>query len=160
MTIIDQKGRLFGKVNLLDLIVVLAVLGVAGWFGYKTFFEPEKAVGNQTVEVEFLVARVRSATIEQLQVTNPPTQIFDAKSGALLGTIVAVRTQPARVLGDQSEFVAETYFDHYITVRGMGIVSDAGTTLGGIPMLVGEQPLKTATWKGIATTWDLTPERK
>nr|WP_242855604.1 DUF4330 domain-containing protein [Ruminiclostridium josui] len=35
MKLIDEKGRLFGKVNIIDLVVVLLVLLLAAAVGYK-----------------------------------------------------------------------------------------------------------------------------
>jgi hypothetical protein len=154
MAIIDQKGRLFGLINLLDLVVLLAVLGAAGLFGYKTFFENEAPVGNQTVQVQFQVDRVRQPTINELQVG---AVVFDGKSGAQLGKIVAVETLPAQVLGGDGEYTAKNWFDHRFTVEGIGIRSDAGTSLGGVTLLVGAQPLKTAGVRVDAVVWNLNP---
>lgn len=155
MAIIDQKGRLFGLVNLLDLIVILAVLGAGGLLGYKTFMAPEaQTVGGQTVQVQFLVGPVRQATVDELKVG---AIVYDGKSDAQLGKIVAVETRPARVLGSNGEFTAQNWYDHFFTVEGTGTQSDASTTLGGVVMLVGSQPVKTAGVRVDAVVWDRNP---
>lgn len=35
MKIINEKGKLFGVINIVDLLVVLAVIAVAAGIGYK-----------------------------------------------------------------------------------------------------------------------------
>lgn len=42
MKIIDEKGRLFGRINLIDFLVILFLLGLAPvfYFGYKIFNRP------------------------------------------------------------------------------------------------------------------------
>ena len=37
MKIINEKGKLFGVINIVDLLVVLAVIAVAAGIGYKLF---------------------------------------------------------------------------------------------------------------------------
>ena len=42
---IDKKGRLFGKINIIDLFVVgflLFIVGSMGWFGWKIYKYPKK----------------------------------------------------------------------------------------------------------------------
>lgn len=156
MAIIDQKGRLFGLINLLDLVVLLAVLGAAGFLGYKTFLEPERpAVGSQTVRVQFLAGAVRQATVDELQVG---TVVYDGKSSQPLGKIVAVETRQAQVLGSAAEYTAKNWFDHFFIVEGTGIQSEAGTTLNGVVMKVGLSPIYTVGVKADgAVVWDLNP---
>lgn len=162
MTIIDQKGRLFGKINLLDLVVLLVILAVAGQFGYNRFLNkdiPQATAGKDVVTVVFLVSPVREATIKQLQVTSPLTKVYDSKSNAYLGEIVAVESKPVRVLTANGVWVETDQFQHFVTVQGPGVVSEEGvTTLGGVEMRVGgEQPLRTARWKSVTLIWDLNP---
>jgi hypothetical protein len=61
VAIVDKKGRLFGLINLLDLIVILLVVGVAGLFTYRHFHKAGTAAvegRDQTIEVEFRVPDV------------------------------------------------------------------------------------------------------
>ncbi|HYF93312.1 MAG TPA: DUF4330 domain-containing protein [Symbiobacteriaceae bacterium] len=166
MAIIDQKGRLFGKVNLLDLTVVLVILAVAGRFGYQYVKRDAAApaAAQQIVEVQFLLSPVRDPSVTLLQVNNAkPIQIYDSKSQAYLGQIVEVKTSPAKVHGDDSEYESKYTFDHIITVRGTGLVSENGVTLGGVEMKVGRaQDLRTSGWAGTGMTWNVNsnpPER-
>ena len=42
---IDEKGRLFGKVNIVDLIIIVIVLAAAAFIGMK-LLGPESEVAN------------------------------------------------------------------------------------------------------------------
>ena len=35
MKLIDEKGKLFGKVNVVDLIVIIIIAGIVGAVGYR-----------------------------------------------------------------------------------------------------------------------------
>jgi len=59
MKIIDEKGRLFGKINIIDIIVVVFLLSLVPmvYYGYR-IVTAEKIIPDQehaTVEVRFLV---------------------------------------------------------------------------------------------------------
>lgn len=45
MKVIDEKGRLFGKINLFDLIVLLALLIAVSAVGYKVISDKMKSAG-------------------------------------------------------------------------------------------------------------------
>ena len=42
---IDEKGRLFGKVNIVDLLIILIVLAAAAFLGYR-FLGPDSNVAR------------------------------------------------------------------------------------------------------------------
>ena len=42
---IDEKGRLFGKVNIVDLIIVIIIIAAAAFIGMK-LFGPESTTAN------------------------------------------------------------------------------------------------------------------
>lgn len=69
MKIINEKGKLFGVINIVDLLVLLAVIAVAAGVGYK-LFAPQIADAT-AAQVEMTVTvRVRGATpflVEEVQ---------------------------------------------------------------------------------------------
>lgn len=163
MAVIDNKGRLFGKVNLLDLIVLLGVLAVVGRFGYQAFFSQDVAPTGEDKQIEmtFKLPSVTQYTIDALQ---PGEDLYDSKSNTLLGKVVAVEAEPAVVVREVPdglvERVSDTHFDYYVTVKGPARVSPNGITMSGIEMKVGRtNGYKTAYWAGSGTTvtFNLTP---
>lgn len=162
MAIIDGKGRLFGKVNLLDLVVVLAVVAVAGRFGYQKIAATAVAPGGQdkTVQVTFRLGMVQQATIDELKEGDV---VYDTKSGNQLGKVAATRQEPANVvsMGPDGRFwqhESATHFDCYVTIAGPARTSDKGMSLGGIDVKVGRAvDLSTARWAGTGVTFALPP---
>lgn len=165
MAIVDKKGRLFGKLNLLDLAVLLVVVAVAGRFGYKYVAgrnAPAAAQGQQ-IEVTFKIPGVSQATINQVQ---PGTQLQDnqAATKPILGKVTKIETKPAIVRnigpdGTLWESESKEVFDAYVTVLGPGN-SGANTVMfgegGGVEVKVGRtQFLISRTWAGTGTVWNI-----
>lgn len=61
MKIINEKGKLFGVVNIVDLLVLLAVIVVAAGVGYK-LFAPQIADATAKQVPMTAIVRVRGAT--------------------------------------------------------------------------------------------------
>lgn len=156
MAILDDKGRLFGKINLLDLAVVLVVLAAVGYLGYG-YMNPETTMPageDKKIQVTFMVPQVKQPTIDQLQVG---TVVTESKTARTMGKIVAVKTVPAKVTGPAGEYESKFAFDHYVTVEGNGrVVPDGVTMLNGLEMWVGGQNFMVAgEWKGTGITWGI-----
>lgn len=162
MAIIDQKGRLFGKVNLLDLVVVLAVVAVASRFGYKAIAGKQAVPEGEdkTVEVTLKFAGVAQVTADTVV---KGMEILDSKTNNPLGTVVETRTQPTTtmfVTDDGRLQVQSDRFDHYVVVRGPGRETKSTVTLNGFEMKIGRMNfVKSKLWAGSGITWkiDLNP---
>ena len=61
MKIINEKGKLFGLINIVDLLVLIAAVAVATGVGYKLFAPQIKESVQPQVELTAIV-RVRGAT--------------------------------------------------------------------------------------------------
>jgi len=75
MKIIDDKGRIFGKINIIDLLVLLVIIGIVGMFvfSYVKFIEnsrPKKAEVKETtsLEIDFKLIRVSPEVVSLLKV--------------------------------------------------------------------------------------------
>ncbi|MGE5672752.1 MAG: DUF4330 domain-containing protein [Mycobacterium leprae] len=157
MSVVDEKGRLFGKVNLLDLVVVVAVVAVGARFGYSHFMA--KSAGpagtDQKVELTFKVSPVTQPTVDAIQKGD---KVYDSKSNAFLGTVVETKAQPATVVkqgpdGRLWETQSTTAFDYYVTISSMAHVSENGVLVGGDDIKIGrDNSLRTRLWAGSGTT--------
>jgi len=92
MKIIDEKGRLFGKINIIDFLVILFLFSFTPmlYFGYKIFtrkalsaFEPRELM---TIKVDCSFIRIKPET---LRLISNFSDERDAK-GNLIGRIVWV----------------------------------------------------------------------
>ncbi len=160
MAIVDQKGRLFGKVNLLDLVVVLAILAVAGRFGYQHYMGKQAAPTGEDKQV---AVTMKFAAVQQPTVDNVPvgTAIYDSKSGGYLGKVVDVWSQPATVFttsvdGRMFEAPSKDRVDFFMVVAGRGRVSPNAVTLGDFEMKIGRTNyVKSRLWAGYGVTWKI-----
>ena len=153
MSIIDQRGRLFGKINVLDLIILLVVVALLTRFGYNRLIGSRASVTGtmKTVEITFLFGEVRGPTVDELY---PGVHLYDSKSNALLGKVLAVETVPSTILGPSSEYQSRTRFDHLVTVSAPGWVTGNAVTVSGVEMKVGRSVnLNTDAWAGVGVTW-------
>lgn len=60
MKLVNEKGKLFGIINLVDLLILIAILLVAGAVGYKMLSQPVTQAIAPEKEAE-VVVRVRGA---------------------------------------------------------------------------------------------------
>lgn len=160
MSVVDEKGRLFGKINLLDLVVILVILAVVGRFGYKAFKKGEvNAAGtDKTVEITVRLSNVTEATVNALQIND---EVYDSKSNTLMGKVTEVRQQPAIVVSTGSdgrlyEHESKTALDVFLTIAGPGRVSPNSVTMNSLEVRIGgTNDLKTAIWKGSGPVVDI-----
>lgn len=111
---IDEKGRLFGKINIVDLLVILVIVIAAAVLGVK-FLGPNStiAVNPKTTQVTYkvLVESVQPEVYENIQQYIPSTLMA---SGELLdGQVTSVEATPhggdvtVNTTGDTVAFTAD-----------------------------------------------------
>ncbi|MCR4398002.1 MAG: DUF4330 domain-containing protein [Firmicutes bacterium] len=144
MTLIDSRGRLFGKVNIIDLLlVVLVLVGAYGFWHTRTSSAGLAALRGteRQIEATFLVSSVRPATSDVMKVGD---KVNDGKTNSYLGVITDVRIEPAEIAmimpdGRVYESVSKTRRDVWVTLRGPGRVSPNAIILGSTEIRIGTQ---------------------
>ena len=92
---IDEKGRLFSKISIVDIFVLIFVLCAALFVGLKFFAPAENITGAQETAYEytFKVENVRQASVDALK-RSEGKSVYDSK-GTFLGTLKQiVSTEP------------------------------------------------------------------
>ena len=126
--IVDEKGRLFGKVSLIDIFVVLfALLMVLAV--YLRFFSNETTslrAGNDSFAYTVKVEGVRQWTVDGFHVGD---KMWDTDHDTYIGTITDIRYEPAvkefeMADGTLKAGVREGRFDVYISVEAEGLISN------------------------------------
>ena len=51
MKLIDEKGKLFGKINVIDFVIVIIVIGLLAGVGYKLFIQDNNGVTEQPLSL-------------------------------------------------------------------------------------------------------------
>lgn len=99
MKIIDKKGRLFGLINIVDLLIIILLLALVA-VGVKRFGN-KAAVGEATTKKGVITAEikdVRDVTAKNVKVGDP---IYDYDKGTLIGKILTAEVEPYK---DETEY--------------------------------------------------------
>jgi len=156
----DEKGRVLGLINIIDLLVIMVILVAAGGVYYVRFsgLTPSSRVEQKTIEAVFLVNNVRSATVD---VIKSGDKVRESKSNTFIGEVIGKDVQPTTVTvvqpdGTISESSSATRKDVYVKVRGTGSVSENAITMGSQEMRIGAKvSLKTNIWAVETTVMEI-----
>lgn len=142
--LMDSRGRLFGLINIIDLLVILAI--VAAGYGFLHSRLAARGLAElrgkeQTIEVTFVVSNVRPATVN---VIKPGDRVNDSRTNTYLGEVVSVDVRPAEIAvqgpdGRIYESTSQTRKDVWVTLRGPGRVSPNAILLGSTEVRIGAQ---------------------
>lgn len=143
MTFKDGKGRLFGKINPVDLLIVLLIISVAGG-AYIVFFRNS---GNKVTETGKLVYEfeITNVNMDFIDAINPGDPIRDSTRGNELGTVVSKTSRKATMLNEDllnGRYVIADVPDAYdvvITIEANANITPANIIVGGAEVKVGKK---------------------
>ena len=134
MKIIDRNGRLFGKISVIDVIVILAVVVVALAIYVKTH-KPQTGSNVSTTTIVYQM-KVDNQPEYMLQAIQVGDQIYDKErsTGGSLGEIIDIQvsdgTYEAKLSDGTDEIVpAENRYNLLLTIRGEALVEEDGSVL-------------------------------
>lgn len=160
MSIIDKKGRLFGKINIIDLLVLIIVVGLIA-FGAKRMGSG-KVSQSATKEalVTYEIAEIRQLAVDQIKVGDP---LYHYDKGTYIGTIESVEVEPFRDIIDYNgrwvEADVPRKFVANVTVKANIEETDQYYLVGGEQSRVGVQfRLKNKNFAGFGTVIDVKVE--
>lgn len=138
MHIIDNKGRIFGLINIIDLLVILVILAVVTRFGTGIH---QSSAGSQVKEIETVlyVKEVKDATANVIKVGDT---VKETKTNGVLGKVTDVEVKPSETLVETADGRIVVYpnpvlKDVYITVKGTGSVNENAIVLGSNEIRIG-----------------------
>lgn len=138
---LDERGRIFGKVNVVDILVLLVIIAVVA-------FAVVRMTGSSTetapLRVTYTVEAIRQASVDQLQEQLQVKGTVRDEGGTVLGTVeeVVVRPSQEEYLTPQGEleaFDSPIFKDVDIVLLGEGSVSSSTIRIGSVPMRVGKK---------------------
>ena len=91
--LLDERGRIFGVVNVVDVIVLLLIIAVVAFAVVRTSGSTSKTV---PIDVTYRVEEVRQATVDQLLGAVQVKATVRDDGGTLLGTVVKATATPTR----------------------------------------------------------------
>lgn len=132
---IDNKGKLFGKISIVDLLIVLLVVVAIGATVFKFGFSAQKDVNESTEKIEYVVRvrGVRDFTVNSIKVG---TELYDEESEEFIGTVKKVDVKEAMDYAVKNDgttvYTAKPErYDVYITVESDGRILNGAYFVGG-----------------------------
>ncbi len=151
MRFLDEKGRVFGKVSIVDLTIVLVLILALAWFAYAKFgrdLGQEIAAREQPVRYVIVISGIRPTTGDALKKGG---LVSEFKTGAAIGTIADVEVEPGDIwtMHDDGRWLrtkTQDRVDAYVAVDATARVGDNVITVNGVEVRVG-------TSIGVTTKW-------
>lgn len=137
MKLIDKNGRLFGKISMIDVVVVLleAVLAVA--LQHKAQL-PQTSTGTEDPKITFTLW-VRNQRPEILDAIHIGDGLYDPdrSTGGSLGKITDIQVSEGTIQGELKngtimQLPCEDRVDLMITLEGSGLVDDGSYILNRV----------------------------
>jgi hypothetical protein len=140
---LDRRGRIFGKVNIVDLLVLLVIVAVVV-FAVVRMTSDSPQTKKVTVQVTFTVEEVRQATVKALTDALQTGGYVKDDGGTKLGTLIDVVATPTieavpTAEGELKAVPSPVLSDVEIVVEGQGQISESTVNIGGVPMRVGKK---------------------
>ena len=143
MRLIDEKGRLFGKINIIDLCLVLVVVLAIGGYFIKKNSVPKDLTEYKKITYAVEIKGIRKPTLEQFE-NKIGQSLAITKTGESLGKVCAVEANEARALmtdknGKYVEAIQPERYDVILTIETQGTETSKGVfTEGGKQLFIGE----------------------
>lgn len=142
MGIIDEQGRLFGRVSIIDLLIILAVIGLGlGYVYKKTSGEVQQIINaDKTFYVTYACEQLREFTMNAVDEGDIFYRQYDRQP---LGTVVKTDAEPAQDILYKTDGTAvlvpiEDRYAVYITLECKGSITDTGYYIyGSLPVAEG-----------------------
>ncbi len=142
MKIIDKKGRLFGKANILDLIIVfmIVVLGAAGFYKLKTV-NPTSFIKPKPVDIRVIVREREEISLDKIKVGDI---LKEYDTGIVLGKIKNIDARPATIevqttSGEIKLAEIPERYDLYIDIAGNAVVNENAIISGNKELRIGNK---------------------
>ncbi len=128
--IMDRQGRLFGKISIIDLLVILVVvvLAVALYMKRNVMEHTSPVTPTTSIVYEVKIPGVRNDILEMYQIGD---EVYDTdnNSGSPIGTITDIRTEPYQIGATYTDGTynypeVEGRSDVYLTLEGQGLITD------------------------------------
>lgn len=138
---LDERGRIFGTVNVVDLLVLLVIVAVVVFAVFRTTGDASETF---PVEVTYTVQEVRQATVDALLEAVEAQALVRDDGGTELGTVVTVTPHPTlkeslTADGRLESFESPVFSDVDIVLSGHATESRSTVYVGGVPMRVGKK---------------------
>lgn len=159
--LIDEKGKIFGKISIIDILIVLIIIaGVAGVF-YKfnkvNLLSPSKSNDIQTT---FFVEETPNFVSNSIQ---KDATVLDSIKASSFGKVTAIEVGNAisysyDANGQITKSSKPDYTSLKLTVTGKGVYTKSGVSFSGSDYFVGKNyEIRVGNTSIIAKIFDISP---
>ena len=152
MKIINEKGKLFGTINLFDLLILLLIIAV-GIFGFLKVSKKQGpvAINQEQVTLKMWVKDVRMETVEAVLKSETAKEY---ETGLPFGSIESVTYEPYMQYVDTADgrivkTEVEGKYDMYITLKADAIVGPNQITIATKHVGIGRHFTLTGKYYGV-----------
>lgn len=139
--IIDEKGRLFGKISIIDILFVVILIAAIAGVGYK-FTRSKTAspfIKTDLIEVEFLVQEAPDFVVNAMKIGDPTKEGVQSTP---IGPVTNLEVGPPYrfIETDKGEVVPAAKEGHssvVVTVQAHGFFGNNGVTINNIEYYIG-----------------------
>lgn len=128
---IDERGRIFGKVSIIDLFAVVFALAMVFAFYLRFFSGETTSIRESDADTFTYVVKIDSVRQWTVDGFHEGEKLWDSDNDTLLGTIRSIEVKPAEsevylVDGTSAVVTKDNRFDVYLTVDADGLISENG----------------------------------
>jgi len=111
--IVDENGRVFGKISIIDLFVIIIAILLIIVVSLKTGLNKSEGAASSGSPVRYTL-RITGSTVDCSSILKPGDTVYSS-DGPAVGTIVSVTVSPAKVTSANSkgEYVTSTVDGKY-----------------------------------------------
>jgi len=140
--IIDSKGRLFGKISIVDILIIVVVLAGIGGLAYK--FSTSGILrlnsGTDTIYISFYNEELMDYAAKSVK---EGTIVIDPQKNTEFGKVKEIKIDKAKsiTVNDAGQYVETSkpgYSSILITVEGKGTYSESGVMFGTEKYYIGK----------------------
>jgi len=142
--IIDKSGRLFGKVSVIDVLIIVLIVAAGFFFATRYFSNSSSPIGPGSsldeLEITFYSEEVNNFDVDAIKIGDPAMEYAQYAS---FGNVVNVeKADSISWVGDFDGIITPSSKDGYfssvtVTTRARGRISDIGFELDGTNYFVG-----------------------
>jgi hypothetical protein len=136
----DKKGKLFGKISIVDILIVVIIIAVIGGVYYKFGKSGTVTAFTKTdkIQMSFVSESIPNYIVNSIKVGDVAK---DRVQNVVVGKVVNIAIGADKQVEPNSEGVVvmssrPDYCSVTITVEGQGIYGENGSTFGGVEYYV------------------------
>ncbi len=133
--IMDEKGKVFGRISIIDICALLVLLALLAGAYYRFYrVDPQHTAANfDTIEYKVLMKEVRQQSIDAVETG---AEVYDVRTDSYMGKIVRKDIAPSMAIVTKSDgtvAMAEKpeRFDVLVTITVPGVESEFGFLANG-----------------------------